>query len=212
MAFKDSIPERVLESSSVNNFVEVLNELHNYKEGLVTTSLRSWNPAVFMNKKWLIMRLQEYGVSLPYELPIQVMQQFLLNINEIFRLRGSKLGLQLWLSVITLGEITIDDSDYWGALVFLSPNSKTRGYITCDNTNPYYYMVNNSDQLYRDLSLGITIKSAFNNDPTIKAALVEYFNNNLRSQLGFPENVTITITWQSRTGQYFHSLLNPYFV
>lgn len=212
MAFKDSIPERVLENTTVNNFVEVLNGLHDYKKGIITASLRAWNPAVFMSKQWLNMRLQEYGVSLPYELPIQVMQQFLLNINEIFRLRGSKLGLEFWLSVITLGEVTVGDSQYWDELVYLSPNSKTRGYITCDNENPFYYLVSDSSQLHRALSLSITIKTPFNTDATIKAALVSYITNTIRSQLGFPETATINVTWQTRGGQYFHRLLNPYFV
>ena len=212
MAFRDSIPERVLESASVSNFIEVLDSLHTYKKDIITTSLRSWNPAVFMNKKWLIMRLQEYGVSLPYELPILVLQQFLLNVNEIFRLRGSKLGLEFWLSVITLGEVTIDDSSFWDELVYLSPNSKTRGYVTCDNVNPYYYLITDSAQLRRTMSLGVTVSTAFNDSPSIKAALESYITNNLPFQLGFPEGATLEVTWESREGQYFHNLLNPYFV
>ena len=212
MAFKDSIPERLLENIPTRNFVEMLNELHNYKKNLVTSSLRAYNPAVFMDKKWLIMRLQEYGVSLPYELPIQVMQQFLLNINEVFRLKGSKLGLELWLSLLTLGEVTIDDSQFWDKTEFILLNSKTRGFITGDNDNPFYYVVDNSDQFERNLTLSITISSVYNTDSTVKAACMEYINKNIDAQLGFSRGATINFTWQTRTNQYFHRLLNQYFV
>ena len=54
--FIDSFPAEVLHYKDTNAFVQLLSELHNYKQEQMAEALRFQNAALFMNKRWLCKR------------------------------------------------------------------------------------------------------------------------------------------------------------
>ena len=149
----------------------------------------------------------------PMELPIGVLQQAFLNICTIFDLRGSKKGIELYCSVFSLGEVTVDDSNFYHRTEMIIPNSSANGYLTADDVNPFFYLVSDSDQIVLPEPLGITVKSIFfdGNHTEEAAAVQEFLESTIESWIAFSQAV-ITWTYQSNTEPYYHNLLNPYFV
>ena len=103
MSFKSNIPEQVLAHPNTRKFVSVMDGVNEVKSDIIFTSLRAYNPALLLDKNWLLKRLGDYGVDfIPMEFPLPVIQQFLLNADIILGTRGSKKGVELFLSVMTL--------------------------------------------------------------------------------------------------------------
>ena len=93
MSFKSNIPEQVLAHPNTRKFVSVMDGVNEVKSDIIFTSLRAYNPALLLDKNWLLKRLGDYGVDfIPMEFPLPVIQQFLLNADIILGTRGSKKG------------------------------------------------------------------------------------------------------------------------
>lgn len=214
MLFSKSIPDKVLENSEASKFVSVLDSLQEVKQGIISDAVRSLNPILCTNEKWLRKYLIDYGFSsIPKGFPIRVMQQMLLNADTIMRLRGSKLGLEFFLSVCSLGIATIDSSELHQPLVFLFPNSINYGYITDNNVdNPLYLC--DSNILAADSSLRVTLESKYfgTQDSIEKEAIIEYLKNATPNYVGFANHLTIDWVFQERSEFYYHNLLNPQYV
>jgi hypothetical protein len=84
MSFKSNIPEQVLAHPNTRKFVSVMDGVNEVKSDIIFTSLRAYNPALLLDKNWLLKRLGDYGVDfIPMEFPLPVIQQFLLNAEAI---------------------------------------------------------------------------------------------------------------------------------
>lgn len=215
MLYSDNIPERLKEYPEVTRFISVLDALHEYKQEIIGSSLRVNNFAVLTDKKWILKKLGDFGITnIPYDFPLSILQQLLLNVDTFCRTRGSKIGLQFYLSVLTLGEVIIDDSEFWDYPKFLILDSPAQGYITSDNSQTKFYLTDDSSILNSKMILGITVKSHyFNGDYPEESMLMQsYIKENLSTQLPFSPNREVSFKWEPRDDFYFHELLNPYFV
>ena len=214
MLFSTSIPDRLREHPNVSAFMDVLDALQNFKTEVIADSLRVDNAAVLMDRKWLIKKLEEYGVTdLPLNYPIQILRQYLLNVDTVCRTRGSKIGIELYCSLLSLGEVTVDDSGFYTDSNVLLLDSFTSGYITEDNKADVFYLTDDNSSIEKETTLKITIKSKFfdGKHPTEAQLIQNFIRSSIKRNLGFSK-VNITFTFASRNEFYFHKLLNQYFV
>lgn len=214
MLFSQSIPDKVLENSEASKFVSVLDSLQEYKQGIIADAIRSFNPILSTNEKWLRKYLTDYGFSdIPRGFPIRVMQQMLLNADTIMRLRGSKLGLEFFLSVCSLGEVTIDASELNQPLDLIFPDSLSDGYLTDNNVDsPLYLCTTNIFAV--NSTLLVTLRSIyFDGEHTTEAdAIIKYLQNVTPNYVGFSNGLIIRWTFNSGSEFYYHGLLNPQYV
>ena len=214
MLFSNSVPDKLQEYPNVSAFTSVLDALQNFKREIIAGSFRVDNAGVLMDRKWILKKLDEFGVSdLPLDYPIQIMRQYLLNVDTVCRTRGSKKGIELYCSLLSFGEVTVDDSQFYADPEILLLDSLVTGYITEDNSNLFFYLVGDTDILEDKTSLTITVKSRYFNGsyPTEASLIKKYIQDTIHKNIGF-SNANITFQWQSRSDFYFHELLNPYFV
>lgn len=214
MLFSDSIPEKVKSYPNVTAFMDVLDELQNFKTEIIADSLRVDNSAVLMDRKWLLKKLAEYGVTdIPLNYPIQIIRQYLLNVDTICRTRGSKIGLELYVSLLSLGEVTIDDSYFYKDSNVLLLDSVSNGFITENSSSNKFYLMDDNNDLNKKSSLRIIIKSKFFNGqyPDEAKLIKNYIISSLKRNLGF-SNYLLTLQYIKNSEFYFHKLLNPYFV
>lgn len=213
MLFSDNIPEEVLRNPDSAKFLAVLDGLHEFRQTKITEYLRANNPAVCTDKAVLIRALQDYGVTLPYGLPVIVLQQFLLNVDTLMAYKGSRLGIILICSVLSLGEVTLDESQFGIRTHLLYPDDLDK-YITGDNDNDYYwYLCSDSDEIAPQSELGIGIDSLYaDGNHTEELAVIEQtIRDSIEDFVGFYDTI-VSITWQSRNSLYFHEKLNTYFI
>lgn len=214
MLFSDSIPSKLQEHPNVSAFMSVLDALQNFKKEIIAGSLRVDNAGVLMDRKWLLKKLDEFGVpDLPLNYPIQIIRQYLLNVDTVCRTRGSKKGIELYCSLLSFGEVTVDDSQFYPYPKVLLLDSLVTGYLTGDNSNLSFYLLDDTDILEEKTTLKITVKSKYFNGsyPTEASLIKKYLQDTIYKNIGF-SNATVIFQWQSRSEFYFHELLNPYFV
>lgn len=215
MLFSDNIPDKLKEFPNVVSFLRVLDSLQNFKSEIISESLRVDNAGVLMDSKWLLKKLSEFGITdLPIDYPIQIIRLYLLNVDTVCRTRGSKIGIQLYCSLLSLGEVTVDDSGFYSESPILLLDSLSRGYITENNSLNSYQLCENNDALNSEVSLAISIKSRyFNGDyPNEEKLIKAYIEGTINTQLGFSPNKNETFNYESRNDFYFHKLLNKYFI
>lgn len=215
MYFSDTIPDNLQEYPNVSQFMAVMDALQNFKQEILAESFRVNNAGILMNSKWLLKKLDEFGVSdLPLEYPIQPMRQLLLNIDTVCRTRGSKIGIMLYCSVLSLGEVLINDDKFYVEPKMLLLDSLIQGFITADNSKLPFYLVSDNSYINPKVDLQIHIKSKYFNGkyPTEEKLIKAYLESTIDRQLGFSPNKTVTFIYESRNDFYFHELLNPYFV
>lgn len=209
MNFSDNIPERLV-AVAPSKFVQVLDGVQNEKQLIIASALRENNPLLLNDPKWLILRLADYGLTgIPQELPVAILQQVLLNAGTLLRLRGSKMGLELFCSIFSLGEVTYDDSEFYALSQVIWPNSTIEGYIAADNVNPYFHLLDDSDQLSTVNPLEIEISTPYFG---VNSVVKEFIEATIGDWLGFSPGKRIEFSWYHREAPYFHNLLNPYFV
>lgn len=214
MLFSQSIPDMVLENSAASKFVSVLDSLQEVKQGIISDAVRSFNPILCMNEKWLRKYLTDYGFSdIPKGFPVRVLQQLLLNADTIMRLRGSKLGLEFFLSVCSLGVATIDTSGLYKPLELVFLDSTNYGYITSNNSDSRLFLCDNN-VLSESSQLLITLRSKyFDERHTTEAdAIMRYLQAVIPTYIGFSNDLTISWSFQDRSKFYYHGLLNPQYI
>lgn len=215
MYFKDVLPDSLQEYPNVSQFMDVLDALQDSKQEIIAESLRSNNAGVLMDSKWLLKKLEEFGVTdLPVEYPVQLLWQLLLNINTVCSTRGSKKGIELYCSILSFGEVTVDDSAFYTEPKILLLDSLIQGFITADNSKLPFCLVEDNSYINPKVTLKITIKSRYfnGNYPTEATLIKNYLESSIDKQLGFSPNKEVKFTYQTRSAFYFHELLNPYFV
>ena len=194
--------------------MDVLDALQNFKTEVIADSLRVDNAAVLMDRKWLIKKLEEYGVTdLPLAYPIQILRQYLLNVDTVCRTRGSKIGIELYCSLLSLGEVTVDDSKFYMDSDVLFLDSCDSGYIIENNDATTFYITDSNVTFKKESVLKVTIKSKFfdGKHPTEAQLIQNFIKSSIKHNLGFSK-VNVTFTFTSRDEFYFHKLLNRYFV
>lgn len=214
MSFSTSIPDKLIEHPNVSAFTDVLDELQNFKTKVIAESFRVDNASVLMDKKWIIKKLEEYGINgLPLDYPIQILRQYLLNVDTVCRTRGSKIGIELYCSLLSFGEVTVDDKNFYAASRVLLLDSIKNGYITDDNKLDKFYLTDDTSILNAATTLKIDISSKyFNGDYPNEALLIQNFlKSSIKSNLGFSKT-NVIFKFSSRRDFYFHKLLNQYFV
>lgn len=214
MLFSTSIPDKLREHPNVSAFMDVLDALQNFKTEVIADSLRVDNAAVLMDRKWLIKKLEEYGVTdLPLTYPIQILRQYLLNVDTVCRTRGSKIGIELYCSLLSLGEVTVDDSKFYMDSDVLFLDSCDSGYIIENNDATTFYITDSNATFKKESVLKVTIKSKFfdGKHPTEAQLIQNFIKSSIKRNLGFSK-VNVTFTFTSRDEFYFHKLLNRYFV
>ena len=208
MLFSNNIPDKLQEYPTVSAFVSVLDSLQNYKSEIIGDSFRVHNPAVLMDRKWLLKKLYDLGVTdFPEDYPLEIIQQFILNAETVFRTRGSKIGLELYCSILTLGSVSIQDSEFYEESSTIQLDSFSQGYITGDNSNKSFYIVSDNSEINPETSLSVEVSTPFSDNDVVK----DYLKNTIRSQIGFG-NVTISLSFKPLNTKFYHKLLNPYFI
>lgn len=215
MLFSDTIPSPLTEHPNVSQFMGVLDSLQTHKKECIFKALRAHNPSILMDKKWLLKQLQDYGVTgLPLGIPIQVLQQYLLNVDTICGLRGSRIGLELFCSVLSLGKATIDDEMFFVRPTALILDSPSQGLLTDDNSGNDFFLVDESSDINGMAVIGITIESKFFQDTKSSEYLTikNYLENAVGDYLGFSPHRRINMAFLPSDKFHFHKLLNPYFI
>lgn len=214
MLFSDYIPDKLKENSNTSAFLQVVDELQKFKTNIIANSLRVDNFALLTDKKWIFKKLEEFGITgIPFDYPLDILQQYLLNVGVICSTRGSKVGLELYCSLLSLGQVTIDDSGFYGVSSIILLDSRTQGFVTDDNEKPTFYLTDGSD-VETVKYLTITIKSRYFNGeyPKEERVIKEYIEKSIGSQLKFSPKRVVTFNYESFPFFSYHKLLNPYFV
>lgn len=214
MLFSDSVPEVILESPNTLAFLTVLDRLQEFKSLLMSDAIRGNNYAILNDKKWIVKHLSDFGVTdFPMDFPLIIMQQVLLNVGTLFSIRGSKIGLELFCSIMSLGEVEIDDSNVYVDPVNIILDSRVQGYATGSNKEAFFYLLEDSDTLNPETLIKIKIKSKYFNGEHHKEAEVikRYISSQVQSWFGF-SNARQEISFQSADSFFYHRLLNKYFI
>ena len=195
MQFSKFIPVSVKEQELSHKLISVFDGLQAYKEEIIYGSLRTTNFALIDNEKWLLKKLADYGFSgLPYEMPLLVLQQLLLNAVKLNKLRGSYDGVRLFVSIITMGEVTIDTDGWLKDSAQIIPDSTTQGYVTEDNVNPYFYVVDDTDILSQSNTLTIHVKTPYFGTDYVIAEYDDVVSTYDEIKAGFSDGGS-TMTW-----------------
>lgn len=215
MLFSTSIPDKLQEHPNTLAFSNLMDELQDFKTEIISEALRVDNYAVLMDSKWLLRKLEEFGISdLPLAYPVRIIQQYLLNVDTVCRTRGSKIGLELYCSLLSLGSVTFNDDEFYAASRLLLLDSETQGFITDDTNKKKFYLSSSTVDFDQASFLTITINSVyFNGEHPNEAELIKsYIENTIESRLGFSPGKVVTFNYGPATKFYFHKLLNPYFI
>lgn len=214
MSFSSNIPDRLIGYPNVSAFMDVLDELQNFKTEIIADSLRVDNAAILMDRNWIIKKLGDYGVTdIPLSYPIQILRQYLLNVDTVCGTRGSKIGVELYCSLLTLGEVNVDDSKFYAESSLLLLDSTTNGYIVEDSKDNFFYLADDNSQMNKESYLTITIKSKFFNDINSSDSVLirSFLESTIKRNLGF-SNCSVAFNYSGRNEYYFHKLLNQYFI
>lgn len=220
MYISDNFPEKILENPNMQKFSGVLDQLQIFKAKNICDSLRIYNHAVLCDKNWILKRLRDYGVSfIPYETPIGIMIQFLLNVNNILATRGSIEGVKLLCGVLSLGNSTIDDSAMYNPSSLLLLNSNIEGAIIGDSQDTEFYILNNSEDIFKATTLTIAVDSPYFNSmysgysSDIEAVIKRTIESVIPKWIMFSPKITITYSYSGTlVAPRYHNFLNQNFV
>lgn len=213
MSFRRNIPDDVLDNPTTSAFVDVLDALQEYKSTIVADAVRGNNYAAITDKKWLLNHLSDYGFyGLPIDMPLAVMQQVLLNIQNLLSIRGSKIGVEMFCSIMSLGEVFLDDIKLYGEPLHILLDSPIQGYVLESSDGPNLHILEDNDILDPKTELSIRIESMFFDYPdSIECKTIQkYIKDNLPDWIAF-SNTDIKLNFAPRSGAYYHKLLNKNF-
>lgn len=215
MKFRDQIPEDLLINPYADKFVTVLDGANDFKQEEIEKALRFYRPPLSMNTSFAIKKLQDLGFPpIPSDFPKDVLDALILNAKDINALRGSKIGLELWLWCLTFGSFVIDDSLFYPFPTAIFPSDPDSGYvswfsplITPTVQNPGLFLFSDmADFGVGQIDIQITTKyDAF-------ASITQYIDDHIREYLTFTDQSTIiNITYIN--GPYVtHAFPHQYFV
>lgn len=221
--FKDRIPEAVLAFPTTERFVDILDRVHQDKTIYIADGVRVHNPLLLRDHKWLVKQMKELGFSyIPSTLPIAVMEQILLNSDTLFGLLGSTAGIEMFLSVSSLGLPTFDADSLVRRPRYIILSDKYYGFLPAGNEEGQAYddiltLVSGEDDIEGLVNFEANIKSRFFDETEYPlqveaTAIRDFINNNIREFLPMViAEDTVTITFESDTEYHYHRLLNSKF-
>lgn len=124
MKFSDHVPEVLEENLNVRNFLAVLDGANEYKSNEVFFSLhKAFYPLFQDNVQYLRKFLFEVGqIENIQGMPRVILENLIQNANTIFSSKGTLVGFKLFMRCLTLGDCSVNFSNYWGDKVYLHPN------------------------------------------------------------------------------------------
>jgi len=159
MSFKSNIPEQVLAHPNTRKFVSVMDGVNEVKSDIIFTSLRAYNPALLLDKNWLLKRLGDYGlISYLWSFRYLLYSSFFLMRILSLAQEGAKNGVELFLSVMTLGTVSVNFNSFYADPQVLLLNSLIQGHIVGDTTDPKFYLIGNSDIINPAVTFSATHK------------------------------------------------------
>lgn len=212
MLFSDNIPDILEASPYTMAFIKIFDELQKSKTQIISDSIRLDNYGVLTDRKWLIKKLNDLGVSgVPFDYPLPILIQLLLNVGTLNSYKGSLKGLELYCSLLSLGEATIDASKYSHKSRIILLDSLTRGYLTEDNSGILRCLCGSTESIDPVSTLDINIRSKFFTGGSKDEALIlGYLKDTVELWLPFGKK-QVNIHSDYRPEFYYHELLNPYF-
>lgn len=172
LSIKDSLPD-FLVGTDAYKFANVIDGVNQFKQTEIANTLRIYNPLLATSPLWLAKRLTDYGFFIPTDYPWQPLQALLMNVHSVTKLKGTEMGLKMLIELLTLGEVTLDFSNFIADATALYPNNLDGfGIITGnDYTQTQNYLVDSTDTFQPPTELTITIKSAYANNNVVKSYL-----------------------------------------
>jgi hypothetical protein len=194
----DEIPN---ENPSAKKLLTVLDGVEDYKQSEIDLALRFYRPPVNFNLAWMRKQLvQTYGFpTIPADFPKDVLDALMLCARDINALRGSKIGLELWLWCLTFGANVIDDTNFYPLPQYLQLDTVDLSYLDQFTPNvatnppaiPDLFLFDDVSQMGQTV-LSIDINSKYYNHPSIPL----YITTHIKKYLGFvTSNASITINF-----------------
>jgi len=214
MQFSKSIPEEVLSNPNTSKFVSLLDALQENKQEVIAIAMRANNPILCNDKRWLIRYLADCGLmDVPECLPLICLQQLALNVDTIFRMRGSLVGLKLLCEASVLGKATINTSNFVKVFDFLLPNSKHDGILTDSTDTSLHRFLVDRWPVNAARSITITLQSKAYSTMTAKerSAFVAWLKRQIDGFLSFHPNCTINLTFTNYSAYVYPQDFNNYF-
>lgn len=214
MQFSKSIPEEVLRNPNTSKFVSLLDALQENKQEVITTAMRANNPILCNDKRWLIRYLADYGLmDVPECLPLICLQQLALNVDVIFRMRGSLAGLKLLCEASVLGKAMINTSGFAKVFDFLLPNSKYDGILTDSTDTSLHRFLVDRWPLNEERSITVALRSKAYSTMTAKERrdFVTWLKSQIDSFLSFHPRLTIKLAFTNYSEYVYPQDFNNYF-
>lgn len=132
MQYRNQIPETLLsDNTQLDNFVSVLDGVEVYKTGIVEKAIRFNKAPLLMDLSWLRKKAEDLGwPPVPADFTKEQLDAMILNAEHVMALKGSKMGGVYWLWAITLGNVTVDDTDFYPQGEFIIPSDDYYGYLS----------------------------------------------------------------------------------
>jgi len=205
MNFTSQTPDEILENPPAKKLLTVLDGVEEYKTIEIAKALRFYRSPINFNLTSLRKQLNDdYGFpTIPADFPKDVIDALKLNAEDINALRGSKIGLTLWLWCLTFGTITVDDSLFFPIPQYLILDSLTNGYLdqfapnvtTNPPTIPNLFLFDDVSQ-NGQTTIVIDIATVYYNHPSIPT----YITQHIKKYLTFvTSNAVITVNFTNGT-------------
>ena len=203
MSIKNSLPDFLM-GTNAERFADVLDGLNNYKQLEIAKALRIYNPLLCFDSRWLIKQATDFGFKIPEGYPWQPLQWLLMNAYSLTSLKGTKLGLEALIEILTLGEVTSSNVELNRDVHNIILDDTLSGFITGDeSTNRQLYPVVSSDDFNPNIYIKITIETSFYQNNLVK----DYVSQILTDWIPSFTKPQISLTWlPRRDGYYFRKI------
>lgn len=176
MRYSTQIPEKARSTPNAEAFVKVLDETQLYKNSVIHKASRFYNPVLLTQLPFLRKFQDEFGwPTVPADFPKKILDNMYLNEENVFRLKGSKLGLEYWLRVLTCGDCFIDDSTFFPVLSYIILDDINNGYLSSDIMwpNSMLYLFD-GDTSFNPRYLNISIRTPYYNLESLKTYILTH--------------------------------------
>lgn len=177
--FKDQIPPDLLDYPMVDQYTTVLDYTLAYKDDFIDSYTRAFNPLKLTNVAYLQKYVGELGnIPLVPGIPKKILENIILNAANIYILKTSNRGFELFLKSVTDGDVFIDASKLYAYPNYIILSDFSNGFLpaqdgsTLENAYLNYYDGQNQRFLYLfggdvqaaiESSVNIAIKSKYSN-------------------------------------------------
>lgn len=199
-----------MQSPNTWKFIQVLQGAYDWKQEAIGASLRCYNAAILTNKHRLIDMLRDLGFNLPYITPLWSLQQLLLNAETLLSARGSLIGLEILISVLTLGKSQVDTSKFFAPLKIVIPDSRANGFVLNNTEDRELFLVADNQQLINTSKIVIEVATPLLDEPFWEA-YAPTIQKMVRGFIPFGDT-EVVLHYTKATDKYIHRKLNRRFV